>query len=281
MVSTIDFIRSRELDDQQVSEINFILKARAQRHIAAGREAWLYPERMVKKSWQELRETLRPPMDELHRFGGGRCMPATTAGTFTTKTSSTVPKTTPFPPEGAASIAAEAEGRLRLRVRSSLAGAAGRKSFDLRPSWTERSIRERNLMLFRSSLDFSNSTARTGPKFVVSCLTTRSLRPIAYEGLWPLETDLLGLLPKPDGQLRSVYTGSLHPQHIHEFAIGSTLYFGEILIQHPFVHPGTLNKKLRPTDHPRKYRGEFLKTMLFFMSVMPLVEAGLVNLIPG
>ncbi len=70
MVSTTNFIRSRELDDQQVSEINFILKSRAQRHIAAGREAWLYPERTVKKSWKELRETLRPPSDELYRFGG-------------------------------------------------------------------------------------------------------------------------------------------------------------------------------------------------------------------
>lgn len=91
---------------------------------------------------------------------------------------------------------------------------------------------------------------------------------------------MLELLPKPDGQLRSVYTGSLHPQHVHEFAIGSALNFGEILIQHPFVHLGILKKQFRPTEHPRKCRAEFLKTMLFFISVMPLVEAGLVNLIP-
>jgi hypothetical protein len=29
-----------------------------------------------------------------------------------------------------------------------------------------------------------------------------------YEGLWPLETDLLALLPKPDGEARAIYTGS-------------------------------------------------------------------------
>lgn len=102
-----------------------------------------------------------------------------------------------------------------------------------------------------------------------------------YEGLWPLETDLLSLLPKPDGRLRSVYTGSLHPQHIHEFALRSSLYFGEILIRHPFMHSGVLNKKYRPTDHPRQYRSEFVSTLYFFLSVMPFVEAGLINLVPN
>ena len=33
-----------------------------------------------------------------------------------------------------------------------------------------------------------------------------------YEALWPLETDLLALLPKPDGEARAVYTGSIHPR---------------------------------------------------------------------
>jgi len=101
-----------------------------------------------------------------------------------------------------------------------------------------------------------------------------------YESLWPRETDLLSLLPKPDGTLRSVYTGSLHPKLISEFALGSSLYFGEIIIQHPFINPSSLAKKMRPTEDPHAYRGEILKSLMTFMSVMPLVEIGLVHLIP-
>ena len=37
---------------------------------------------------------------------------------------------------------------------------------------------------------------------------------------------------------------------------------------------------MRPTENPKSYRQEFLKTILFFLNVMPLVDLGLVNLIP-
>ena len=103
---------------------------------------------------------------------------------------------------------------------------------------------------------------------------------LLYEALWPLETDLLQLLPKPDGIARAVYTGHIHPATITDFALGASLYFGELLVEHPFVHAGTVKKEFSPVENPRAYRQEFLKTVLFFLTVMPLVEAGLVNLIP-
>jgi hypothetical protein len=103
---------------------------------------------------------------------------------------------------------------------------------------------------------------------------------LLYEGLWPLETDLLALLPKPDGIARAVYTGSIHPMTITEFALGASLYFGELIVEHPFLHAGTVKKEFSPVENPRAYRQEFLKTVLFFLNVMPLVDLGLVNLIP-
>jgi hypothetical protein len=56
--------------------------------------------------------------------------------------------------------------------------------------------------------------------------------------------------------------------------------FGELIIEHPFLHAGTVKKEFSPVENPRAYRQEFLKTALFFLTVIPLVEAGLVNLIP-
>lgn len=40
----------RTLTEQEVREINFIIKSRARRYIAAGKEEWLYPENYVSKS---------------------------------------------------------------------------------------------------------------------------------------------------------------------------------------------------------------------------------------
>ena len=101
-----------------------------------------------------------------------------------------------------------------------------------------------------------------------------------YEALWPLETDLLALLPKPDGVARAVYTGSIHPLSITDFALAAPLYFGELIVPHPFIHSGVMAKEYRPTEHPKHYRQEFLNTIMFFVNIMPLVQLGLVNLIP-
>ena len=70
MVRTDAFIRTRKLSSQEVARINYVLKARARRYIAAGRKEWLYPEESVSEPWGELRETLLPPKDELWHFGG-------------------------------------------------------------------------------------------------------------------------------------------------------------------------------------------------------------------
>jgi hypothetical protein len=40
----------RHLNEQEVREINFIIKSRALRHIAAAKEEWLYPDRFISKS---------------------------------------------------------------------------------------------------------------------------------------------------------------------------------------------------------------------------------------
>ncbi|WP_323847031.1 hypothetical protein [Microbulbifer magnicolonia] len=50
-----DIIRERDLDEQQVLAINYILKSRAKRYVAAARRDWLFPEKgLKKKDWATL-----------------------------------------------------------------------------------------------------------------------------------------------------------------------------------------------------------------------------------
>jgi hypothetical protein len=50
MFKVTDIQTLRHLSEQEVLEINFIIKSRALRYIGAAKEEWLYPERHVTKS---------------------------------------------------------------------------------------------------------------------------------------------------------------------------------------------------------------------------------------
>jgi Protein of unknown function (DUF4238) len=281
MVSTINFIRTRNLDSHQVTEINFVLKARARRYIAAGRKEWLYPEQMITGPWADLRETLRPK-DELWQFGGelyasyddghvhhqdafGRTEPQWEILTKPT------PKQPPRPRDPC-----------RCGSGETFHDCCKTRPAALRPSWNELSIRERNLMLYRGIVNILGMEQCNDWVVIRRGLTDEQIANVykLYATLWPLETDLLKLLPKPDGRPRAVYTGSIHPETIVEFALGASLYFGELIVQCPFAHARAVAKKYSPVENPGSYHLEFLKSVMLFLNIMPLVDLGLVNLIP-
>ena len=55
MINLADIQTGRQLEEDEVLRINFILKRRATRYIAAAREEWLYPEeRLASTMWSNL-----------------------------------------------------------------------------------------------------------------------------------------------------------------------------------------------------------------------------------
>ncbi len=282
MVKTDSFIRQRKLTRLEVASINCITKARARRYVAAGRKEWLYPEKVVPNSWEEHKAALLPPRNELWHFGGEIIVQYDSGHVRFQDEFGRTEKERDFlkkekPPAS-------------LRPGYACGCGSGRtykaccheRPVALRPSWDELSIRERNMSLMNGILDILDLNSGKNWLAVRRDLTDEQIRKIylLYEALWPLETDLLALLPKPDGRSRAIYTGQIHPEAIADFALGSSLYFGELIVQHPFLHNGTVNKKFKPVENPGSYRQEFIKSVLFFLTVMPLVEDGIVNLIP-
>ncbi len=282
-VTKIDsFIRERKLTAQEVAEINFIIKKRARRYIGGGRKEWLYPERTVTRPWSELRKTLMPPELGLFEFGGEIFVKYESGHVHYQDEFGRTEKPREF-------LIKKPPGK-QLRP-GDYCGCGRGKSFKeccqskpetLRPAWNEKSIRERNLMLQNAIVNVLELESGKDWVQIRRELTDEKIGRIynLYEGLWPLETDLLALLPKPDGEARAIYTGSIHPSSITDFALAAPLYFGELIVAHPFVHPGIMSKEMSPTGNPKAYRQEFLKTILFLLNVMPLVDLGLINLIP-
>src|SRR5690606_10940867 len=69
IAKTDAIIRKRFLTREEVVAINRVLKARARKYIAAYEEAWLYPEKTNRDSWEAVAKVL-VPRDELWHFGG-------------------------------------------------------------------------------------------------------------------------------------------------------------------------------------------------------------------
>ncbi len=281
-VWTDAFIRSRKLTADQVGKVNQIVRSRSHRFVAAGDEDWL-PEPVVdEREWKELGKVLLPSSSELFGFGGEMFMRYESGDVYYQDAFGRTEKEREFLKKKTI------EGEIKSR---DACGCGANKAFDecckpkpihLRPAWDHLSIRERNLMLFRGIENILELRRGQDWKEVRRAMTDEKISKIysVYEALWPLDTDLLGLLPKPDGTARAVYTGVLHPSKIVQTGLGSSLLFGELLIQHPFVNPRTVNDEFNPVKNPQTHHQEVLKSLIFFMQVMPLVEIGLVNLFP-
>lgn len=282
MVRTDAFVRTRRLTSDEVIRVNRVLKARAKRYIAAGKEEWLYPETSATEPWFDLRGVFLPPKADLWRFGGeiyacfesGKVYYQDAFGR-TEKEREFLKKKTPSKPPHARDHCGCGSGR-------AFGACCEHKPVALRPTWEEHSIRERNFMLFTGISEILGLTEDRDWVTVRREITDEKIRDVygLYDALWPRETNFLAMLPKPDGAARAIYTGILHPSVISNYALGLSLYFDELLIEHPFIHPRTVNKEFSPLEHPKTYRQEFLKSVVLFMAMMPLVEQGLVTLFP-
>lgn len=282
MVRTDAFSRLRRLGNDEVRQINRIVKTRARRYIAAGREEWLDPDVGDVTPWSDLRAVLRPPERALFGLGGELYAKFKDGSVHYQDQFGRTEKGNDFLKKEVKE--AELKPGDACGCGSGMAFKRCCKPLPakLRPSWAERGIRERNMMLYRGVTEILGLDQGRDWLEVRRGITDDHIRKVhvLYRALWPVETDILQLLPKPDGRPRAIYTGFLHPAAIMDFALGSALYFGELIIQNPFVHASHIRPEFNPIDNPHSYYQEFIKTVFLFLTLMPLVETGYVNLVP-
>ena len=276
-------ICKRQLQENEVAMINLIIKMRAKQFLAAEKKEWLYPENVVKYSWAEFGQILLPPKNELYHFGG-EVMGKYEDGTFfyydeygrTRREASYLKKepiTRKLGPNEPCSCGSGKKYKKCCRG----------KPEDERSSSSERSIRERNFKFFEILVNILGFNEKSDWAEIRRNLTDQKIADIhkAVAALWPSETDLMSLLPKPDLRIsRALYSGLLDPRGTYQDVAAFLLYTDEILILNPFPNPNIIPKEYNPIDNPGKYRQMTLKNIIFFMSFMPLIQACRVNVIP-
>lgn len=244
-------IRDRKLKAEDVCAINYIIKRRARKYIAAGKEEWLYPEKMYSKNeWKSLRKILLPPKNKTYQFGGEIYIGGGDGGlawyqdAFGRRHTSREDENNPI-------------RQYSISKRNEILNNAIWKifGFDEGKSWDD----------FRKEL---------GDEKIKELYRVVGM-------LWNPDTELTNLLPKPqDDKLRAFYHGSLDPRITPLTVIGYSLYVDEVILYSPFLNPGAMNKEYSPYEKPGQYIEDIIKNIRMVMDLMPLIDANIIEMIP-
>jgi len=282
IVRTDAFIRTRKLSQDEVICINHLLKSRARRYAAASNKDWLFPERSFTGSWEDIAAVLLPK-DELWQFGGEIYVGHKDGSTQY---------------QDAFGRTSGSHQYLRRKQRNAAPGpndvcgcGSGRKFKNCckgvpdaaRPTWDIYGIRERNLMLCRAVQDILGLDSGKTWEDVRRDISDQNVKRIheAFASLWPEDTDLSELLPRPtNGVFRAVYLGPCDPRTVEATALGWLPYFDEVILAHPFLNPNRIRPEFSPTKSASQHKAQTLKNVLLLLVLEPFIRAGWVHLIP-
>lgn len=286
MARTDAVITSRELTDKEVMGINTILRSQARRFIAAGHPRDIPPPCGGPVEWGELRAVLAAPKDELFPFGGEIIVGYDGGASYyqdpygrKTRSHEYLAKEPPQGKVGRNKGCPCGSGRKYKRCCEPIPP-------HLRRPWDVKGIRERNLMLLafiRGKLSETTGVPNPSWETMRKGLTNDVIQSIyeVYEGLWPPDTDLLQLLPKPDGTLRAVFTGHIDPRTLPSVAVGVCSYVEDLIVVNPLMNPSQVIPDYNPIKHPQEHRIVTIKALSTLLLLEPLIESGQVTLIPA
>lgn len=283
MVRTDAVISSRELNEAEVHALNLVLKSRARKYVASSNPAWLYPEQHCQLHWEDIAKILLPRKD-LWRFGGE---------TYIGYEDGTSAYRDKF---GRTSKAHEYLAKQPLAKNPTpddLCGCGGGIPFrdcciavapQRRPSWSVRSIRERNLALVGGinrilGLDQEQTTWLD----VRRNLSNDQVREVhkLFAALWPTDTQLIDLLPSPQNKRsRALYLGMMDARTLSTIVTGMLAYVDELVLVHPFVNANSLRPDFSPVHHPAQFRDQTLRNVFLLMVLEPGIRAGRIHLVP-
>lgn len=149
---------------------------------------------------------------------------------------------------------------------------------------TNLSLKERNSLLVEATLDIFGAKKGVPWAEVKRNLSADQVRQIykVVANLWPLGTNMEGLLPKNNNKLVGIYTGDINPTDIVKNILRFGLYADELMIIDPFhVHsPHYWRGNSNPIETPERYKADTLKLVYFIYVLEPWIKTGLVKLVP-
>lgn len=283
MLRTDALIKGRRFDTEAVIAVNAWLKARAHRYIAAGDRDWLYPERTTQVDPAMLGRLLLPLKKELWRHGDEIHI-GYKDGTFgyrdaygrTSHEHEFVAKAAPVAPPRPAD-------QCPCGAKAIFGACCANIPPWERPPWDVLSLRERNLGFLRAIGGVLELTEEDSWQKIQRTLSDEQVATLhrISRGLWPEGTYLAALLSRPgDGGLRAIYMGPSDPRTASESIISLVPLFDQVLVMDPVLASRNLRPEYSPVDSPAQHKQQFLKNIMFWLMLEPLIRAGKVLVFP-
>ncbi|UVE18190.1 DUF4238 domain-containing protein [Pseudomonas sp. LS44] len=283
IVNTLAWVRTRSLSREAVVAVNYLLKSRAHRYVAAAAEEWLFPEQQYSGDWAGVGEVLRPPSDELWHFGGE---------IYVGYQDGSTDYQDPYGRTSGSHEYLKKESKCFSIQDGDECGCGSGRTFEKcckelpeakRPSWSVASIRERNLMFIRAVRHILGLDSRKDWNDIRTELCDEHIVQIykTLQGIWPPDTNFRELWPRPDPRtFRAVFMGCIDPRTVVASVLAWTSYFDEIIVLNPFQNPACIRPEYNPIHNPGQYKTQTLKNVLLLMFLEPFIEAGIVHLVP-
>ena len=146
------------------------------------------------------------------------------------------------------------------------------------------SNRGRNILLASKIFDILGLDTTNGNlslqsyKDAFTATTVRKIHEAVLE-TWPPDIDIGAALAHCKSDVSGLYIGDYHPQYLTRAIVRHSIYANKILLLEPFVYPHSVVDKYNPIEHPEQYRAQTLKNVNLLVSLLPWINAGIVEMI--
>jgi hypothetical protein len=115
-----------------------------------------------------------------------------------------------------------------------------------------------------------------------AAFTAKAVRAIheAVMEVWPPDLDIMRTLSLGGGNdVSGLYVGDYDLDYISRALVRHSIYANKILVVDPFVYPASVKDEFNPILNPDQYRAQTLRNVNFYFTLMPWIEAGIVQII--
>ena len=111
--------------------------------------------------------------------------------------------------------------------------------------------------------------------------TEKAVREIheAIIEVWPPNSDITGILESTSEDVSGLYIGDYDIEYISRGIVRHSIYANKILVVDPFIYPKSVRDEYNPILKPAQYRAQTLKNVNFWLSLVPWIKSGLIEVI--
>jgi hypothetical protein len=98
--------------------------------------------------------------------------------------------------------------------------------------------------------------------------------------IWPPDLNIAGVLTADSEDVSGLYIGDYDDiEYVTRGIVRHSIYANRILVVDPFIYPRSVRDEFNPIIEPEQHRAQTLKNANFWFTLLPWIEAGIVEII--